>query len=81
MRTYILMFCCMFFASSVYAEQTCKPDSISASTPDSQLLDNGDGTVTDSKTGLMWKKCLEGVEDDNCETGSVSPFTWQEALQ
>ncbi|MCI5114898.1 MAG: DUF1566 domain-containing protein [Candidatus Electrothrix sp. AW1] len=81
MRTYFLIFCCLFFAATVHAEQNCKPDSIPASTPDSQLLDNGDGTVTDSKTNLIWKKCLEGVEGDNCETGSASTFTWQEALQ
>ena len=29
----------------------------------------------------MWKKCLEGVDGDNCENGSPSSFTWQAALQ
>ncbi|MCP4235257.1 MAG: DUF1566 domain-containing protein, partial [Aestuariibacter sp.] len=38
----------------------CQVD-IPASTPDSQLQDNGDGTVTDNKTGLMWKQCSEGL--------------------
>jgi hypothetical protein len=81
MRTYILILCCIFSAATVHAAQTCKPDSIPASTPDSQLIDNGNGTITDLTTGLMWKKCLEGVSGNLCETGSPSSFTWQEALQ
>ncbi len=71
----------MLPAAIVHAEQICKPDSIPASTPDSQLIDNGDGTITDSKTGLMSKKCVEGLFDDNCGTGTASYFTWNKALQ
>jgi hypothetical protein len=81
MKRYFLLFCCMFSAAGVHAAQTCKPDSIPASTPDSQLVDNGNGTITDSKTSLMWKKCLEGLSGSNCESGSAGSFTWQEALQ
>ena len=61
--------------------QTCKPESIPASTPDSQLQDNGDGTITDTKTGLIWKQCLEGQSGSDCASGSVETFTWQQALQ
>jgi hypothetical protein len=78
---FFLMLCCMFSAMTVQAAQNCKPDSIPASTPDSQLIDNGDGTITDSKTGLMWKKCLEGVSGASCETGLMSTFYWQDALK
>ncbi|MCI5189735.1 MAG: DUF1566 domain-containing protein [Candidatus Electrothrix sp. AS4_5] len=81
MRIYLLILCGMFFASPVYAEQICKPDSIPASTPDSQLVDNVDGTITDLRTRLMWKKCLEGVSGNLCDTGSPGSFTWQQALQ
>ena len=63
------------------AEHTCHPESIPASTPDSQLQDNGDGTVTDTKTGLIWKQCLEGQSGSDCATGSAEFFTWQQALQ
>ncbi|MCI5163669.1 MAG: DUF1566 domain-containing protein, partial [Candidatus Electrothrix sp. AX5] len=80
MRISILLIVYIFSAGTAYAAQTCKPDSILASTPDSQLIDNNDNTVTDLKTGLMWKKCLEGVDGDNCENGSVSSLTWQQAL-
>ena len=62
--------------------QTCKPESIPASTPNSQLQDNGDGTITDTKTGLIWKRCLEGQSGSDCATsGSAEAFTWQQALQ
>lgn len=81
MRTFFLMLCCMFSVATAHAAQTCKTDSIPASTPNSQLTDNGDGTVTDRKTGLMWKQCLEGVSGNLCETDSPSSFTWQLALQ
>lgn len=61
--------------------QTCKPESIPASTPNSQLQDNGDGTITDRKTGLIWKQCLEGQSGSDCASGSAEAFTWQQALQ
>lgn len=81
MRTYFLIFFCVFFAATVHAQQTCRMSAILASTPSRQLVDNGDGTITDSKTGLMWKKCLEGVTGDNCEKNSPSTFTHQKALE
>ena len=61
--------------------QICKTDSIPATTPNSQLTDNGNGTVTDSKTGLMWKQCSEGLSGAGCVTGAAQEFTWQGALQ
>ena len=59
--------------------QTCN-DHIPASTPDSRFTDNGDGTVTDNVTGLMWKKCVEGLSGTDCATGTDEAFTWKEAL-
>ncbi|WP_339136250.1 MAG: DUF1566 domain-containing protein [Candidatus Electrothrix sp. GW3-4] len=83
MRILVLMLCCIFSAVTAHAalQQICRTDTIPASTPDSSLIDHGNGTVTDSKTGLMWKKCLEGAEGTDCEIGSPSNFTWQGALQ
>ena len=61
--------------------QTCKPESIPASTPTSQLQDNGDGTVTDLKTGLMWKQCAEGQFGSGCAEGTATEYAmWQNAL-
>ncbi len=56
-------------------------EDIPASTPDSQLQDNGDGTVTDGKTDLMWKQCSEGLEGADCATGAATTHTWDNALQ
>lgn len=61
--------------------QTCSPKYIPASTPDSQLQDNGDGTVTDTQTGLMWKQCSEGQSGNDCSSGMAEAFEWQSALQ
>jgi len=81
MKVLFIITCSMFLAVATNAAQTCPADSIPASTPDSQLIDNNDGTITDLKTGLTWKKCLEGVFGDFCENGSPNVFTWQQALQ
>jgi hypothetical protein len=79
---YSLIFCyCLLVVSpSAWAAQTCYAN-IAASTPDSRLTDNINGTITDTRTGLMWKKCVEGVSGSNCESGTASTFTWQTALK
>ena len=60
------------------------------------LKDNGDGTVSDNKTGLMWKKCGErqhwNATNNQCEGSprieypfvfpfEVETFTWEGALK
>ena len=71
---------CLLFSSSF--SQTCKT-SITASTPDSRFTPQGDGTVLDTQTNLIWKRCSEGQvwngSTSNC-TGSASTYTWQGAL-
>lgn len=66
-------------SSTSLLAQTCV-DAIPSTTPDSQLVDNGDGTVTDSKTGLMWKQCSEGLSGSDCGTGTRSRYSAQSAL-
>lgn len=60
------------------AAQTCNPN-IPESTPASRFTIHGDGTVTDGKTGLMWKQCAEGQSGVGC-TGTAATYTWQGAL-
>lgn len=60
--------------------QYCKPYSIPATTPTVQLTNNGNGTVTDTKTALMWKQCPEGQSGTDCSGGSASTYTWGQAL-
>jgi len=44
------------------------------------FVDNGDGTVTDTVTGLMWDKCPYGQTANDCSGGSALRFTWANAL-
>ena len=54
---------------------------VAEDTPTSAFTDNGDGTVTHSLTGLMWKQCAEGLSGAGCATGGPVPAkTWSEAL-
>ncbi len=61
----------------------CKTTNITPTAPDSRYADNGNGTVTDLTTGLMWKQCTEGQSSTTtpCDTGTTTIYTWQEALQ
>ena len=43
-------------------------------------VDNGDGTVTDTRTGLMWKQCLEGQSGADCK-GTEGRFNWDDAMK
>jgi hypothetical protein len=74
-----LMGICLHTNVAVVA-QTCDP-SVPATAPASRFNDNGDGTVTDRKTGLMWKQCMEGKTGHGCGDGSAEVLNWQEALQ
>jgi hypothetical protein len=42
---------------------------------------NNDGTVIDTKTGLIWKKCSEGQSGADCSGGEATTYSWQGALQ
>lgn len=44
------------------------------------FTDNGNGTVTDTDTGLVWQRCSAGQNDDTTCTGTASTHTWQTAL-
>lgn len=61
-----------------FAAQTCRQD-LAASTPDSRFTVNGDGTVTDKVTGLIWKRCSEGRSGTSCENGTAATFDWDDA--
>ncbi|SKA83931.1 Protein of unknown function [Thiothrix eikelboomii] len=67
--------------------QPCKIGLITETTPSSQFTDNQDGTVTDLKTKLIWKKCAEGqrweASSNSCLVGdgTVIQYNWREALE
>ena len=64
-------------SSAVSAKCTLQVES----TPNQQLQDNGDGTVTDLKTELMWKQCSEGQDSEEFCKGVASGYAWDKALQ
>lgn len=68
-----------FSVSGVYA--AC-PANLALTTPDSRFTENGNGTVADSVTGLMWKQCSEGVSTTStaCDKGALLTTDWQTAL-
>ena len=69
----ILLSC---FISSPLLAQVCNPK-IKATTPNERYHDNGDGSVTDKKTGLQWSRCSIGQnwELDGC-AGEPQPLLW-----
>jgi hypothetical protein len=48
---------------------------------DTRYSDNGDGTVTDTKTALMWKQCHEGFSGSLCTVGSREVYNWADAIE
>ncbi|MBV5309872.1 DUF1566 domain-containing protein, partial [Chromatium okenii] len=44
------------------------------------FVDNGDGTVTQSNTGLMWAKCAKGLTGTDCGTGTAITEDWATVL-
>ena len=73
--------CLVGLSCSAQAQQTCNAN-IPETTPTADFVDNGNGTVTHSRTGLMWKRCAEGQtwSGGTC-TGSASSSTWADALK
>jgi len=65
-------------AASAHAV-TCV-NGLAATNPDNSYTVHGDGTVTDTATGLMWKQCLEGQSGPACATGTPTGYNWGDAL-
>lgn len=67
---------------SYSVQSECFYSGIRATAPDSRYNDNKDGTVTDKRTGLVWKQCSEGRLSTNiaCDSGNDSKFFWKDAL-
>lgn len=75
--------CALILAMTNFAHaQTCKTDSIPATTPDSRFEIIGNGSeVKDKVTGLIWQRCSMGQTWDGITcTGTATKHTWQQAL-
>lgn len=70
----------MLLASVSTEAQNCLSDSMTETTPDTQFVIHGDGTITDTTTALMWKQCLEGLNGIECQSGILNETNWADAL-
>lgn len=52
---------------------------VPVATPASDFVDHGDGTATHVVTGLMWKRCAEGLSGAGCGSGQAITMTWANA--
>ncbi len=82
MRSSMVAFCAFFLAvvaPSCVAAQCV--NNIPPSNPSIVYQDHGNGTVTDTRTALMWKRCSEGQNwnGSSC-VGEASAHPWSSAL-
>ena len=60
--------------------QTCDHNNIRPSAPAARfIVDSNKGTVLDTRTGLTWKRCVEGQSGEAC-VGSTVYLNWGAAL-
>ena len=59
---------------------TCNDSTIPPSNPDSFYIDHGDGTVSDTRTVLMWDQCYRGQVGSACSGDAISTYQWAAAL-
>jgi len=67
-------------STATLAAQSCDTHSYPLSTPTERFTDNGDGTVTDGRSGLMWMRCALGQRwtGTRC-SGHPRAMTWKSA--
>ena len=84
MQTQLRKFILVLFLSwlsalnNAIAEQECN-EAILETAPAVRFTVNGDGTVTDRQTGLMWARCPQGLSGENC-VGTLDVYDWADAL-
>lgn len=75
-----LLIIVLFYCQTVLA-QTCL-STVAESSPTTAFVVNGDGTLSDTRTGLTWMQCSVGQTWLNGACiGDASELNWQQALQ
>jgi len=70
----------LFATCAAGADQTCDTQTYPLSAPSERFADNGDGTVTDKQSGLMWMRCSLGQSwNGSTCTGVAGQYSWQGA--
>ncbi len=80
MKKTLLTLVSLLLATAVQA-QTCNPNMVKTK-PDSQYTLSADGTeVTDTKTGLIWQRCVLGTSWNGTTcSGTATTYYWENAL-
>jgi len=80
MRTRICVLLLAFGSTPAFADQSCDTSQYPLSAPTARFTDNGDGTVTDTRTHVMWMRCSMGQTwtGSTCE-GTPLAMPWQAA--
>lgn len=76
--TFLLSGCLLLTNATATMAQQCNTN-LPISTPSQRFNHHGDGTLTDTHTGLMWKICMEGQQGANCSAGHAERMQWQQA--
>ncbi|MCH8538625.1 MAG: DUF1566 domain-containing protein [Alkalimonas sp.] len=72
----------IYFLLNAHQAQANCVETIPATTPSHDFIDQGDGSVTHVVTGLTWMRCSLGQSwDGSTCTGSINSYSWQDALQ
>ena len=79
-RAWRIGFTCLLLWANAAQSAPCQHN-LPPSNPDLAYIDHGDGTVTDTRTGLMWKQCAEGLNGTGCASGAPQTLSWAAALQ
>jgi hypothetical protein len=80
----VLLHVASLAASPTYADVTCvyENTAIAETTPTGDFTDNGDGTLTHDRTGLVWMRCSLGqIWDGSGCAGTAETYSWRRALQ
>ncbi len=76
MRLIAVLTLLTFLLSNNLCAQTCDAKRIKPTTPSKKFLINDNGTVTDKRSKLMWKLCLEGLSGEDCSIGTSDKVNW-----
>ena len=83
MKRNLTIIAALTFTASASAFAQCN-SAIQATSPATQFVIHDNATVTDTTTGLQWKRCAEGYRWDNntcAEDAQVTKtYSWSEAL-
>jgi len=73
MRKTELLILAIYLGTFAPAQATCL-------SPDPRFVTHGNGAVTDTKTGLMWKRCAQAKSAVDCSVGTANAYGEPDAL-